>query len=160
VLPTGTHYGFLAQAKGFLSVSSNQDLTRLEQYQEMEQDLYLEPEEVGASITLNNVFFETNKFDLNPESQAELNRLVKYLQENPSFEVEVAGHTDNVGNNTANDLLSFNRASAVAKYLVGQGLKKERLQVKGYGEDKPIATNDSEQGRAQNRRVEFNLLKK
>jgi len=160
VLPTGTYYGFLAQAKGFISVSSNQDLTRLEQYQEMEQDLYLEPEEVGASISLNNVFFETNKFDLKAESEAELNRLVKYLQENPKFEVEVAGHTDNVGNNTANDLLSFNRASAVAKYLVDQGLKKERLQVKGYGEDKPIATNDSEQGRAQNRRVEFNLLKK
>jgi OOP family OmpA-OmpF porin len=160
VLPTGTYYGFLAQAKGFLSVSSNQDLTRLEQYQELEQDLYLEPEEVGASISLNNVFFDTNKFDLKPESEAELNRLVKYLKENPSFEVEVAGHTDNVGNNTDNETLSFNRASTVAKYLLGQGLKQERLQVKGYGEDKPIATNDSEQGRAQNRRVEFNLLKK
>jgi outer membrane protein OmpA-like peptidoglycan-associated protein len=159
VLPTGAHYGFQAQAKGFISVSSNQDLTHLEEYKEMEQDLYLEPEEVGASIALNNVFFDTNKFKLKPESHLELNRFLTYLEENPGFEIEVAGHTDNVGNSKVNQQLSFNRASVVAKYLVSKGLAKARLQVKGYGKNKPISSNATEFGRSQNRRVEF-ILKK
>jgi OmpA-OmpF porin, OOP family len=160
VLPTGAHYGFLAQAPGYISISSNQDLTRLEEYQEMERDLYLEPEEVGASIALNNVFFDTNKSTLKPESHSELNRLIKYLRENPSFEIEVAGHTDNVGQSTVNQQLSYNRAAVVAKYLTGKGLAKNRLQVQGYGKTKPVASNDTEKGRSQNRRVEFILRKK
>ncbi len=160
VLPTGAHYGFLAEAKGYISVSSNLDLTNLQEYKEMDQNLYLEPEEVGASIALNNVFFDLNKYLLKPESRPELNRIVKYLQDHPSFEIEVAGHTDNTGNNGINEKLSFDRASSVAGYLIENGLRKERLQVNGYGKTKPIANNDTEQGRAQNRRVEFILKKK
>jgi outer membrane protein OmpA-like peptidoglycan-associated protein len=112
----------------------------------------------GASIVLNNVFFETNKWDLKPESLVELNRLVDLLSANPDKKIEIGGHTDNVGSDESNQTLSQNRAKSVVDYLVKKGIDATRLSSKGYGETTPVATNDTDEGRAKNRRTEFKVV--
>jgi outer membrane protein OmpA-like peptidoglycan-associated protein len=107
---------------------------------------------------LNNVFFETNKWDLKPESKIELNKLCDLLNANPDKKIEIGGHTDNVGSDDANLTLSNNRAASVVAYLVSQGVSAERLTSKGYGETMPIASNDTDAGRAKNRRTEFKIV--
>ncbi len=104
------------------------------------------------------MFFETNSFDLKKESYVELNKLVSILKNNPNSKVEIGGHTDNRGAKALNDKLSSNRAKAVRDYLVTKGIKGNRLTSKGYGSSKPIGSNDTEEGRAQNRRTEFKVL--
>ena len=114
---------------------------------------------VGETFQLNNVYFEFNKWDILPESYDELNTVVKFLTENPEVEIEVSGHTDNVGSDSYNMTLSQKRADAVKDYFVSKGISSSRLTSKGYGETKPIATNLTELGREQNRRVEFTITK-
>lgn len=160
VLPYGKNYSFSAGAKGFIAVSDNLDLSSVSAYKEITRDLYLYPVEVGETIRLNNIFFETAKWDLLPESYVELDKLVKILADNPAMEITISGHTDNIGNDAANQLLSANRAKAVVDYLIMKGIVQARLQQAGYGEGNPLATNDTEEGRATNRRVEFTINKK
>jgi outer membrane protein OmpA-like peptidoglycan-associated protein len=160
VLPFGSNYGFNAKAKGYYASSENMDLTHLTAYQELTRDLYLVPIETGQVVRLNNIFFETGKSELKPESFPELDRVVKMLQENPQMTIEIAGHTDNVGTDTDNKTLSAKRSEAVVSYLVAHGIAASRLTSKGYGEEKPVDTNDTEQGRAMNRRVEFTITGK
>ena len=110
-------------------------------------------------IILKNVFFETAKADLRPESITELNKLKQLLEKNPSLQIQLNGHTDNVGSEEDNLQLSDDRAKAVHDYLVAEGIDKERLKFKGYGETMPIDTNDTPEGRQNNRRTEFEILK-
>ncbi|MFM9984503.1 MAG: OmpA family protein, partial [Flavobacteriales bacterium] len=112
----------------------------------------------GAIIPLNNVFFETNKYDLLPQSKAELDRLVSLLAANPTRKVEIGGHTDNVGNDQANQLLSENRANAVVQYLISKGIAADKLISKGHGETSPVDTNETDAGRAKNRRTELKII--
>ncbi len=98
-----------------------------------------------------------NKYDLKPESQVELDKLIQLLNENPNLKVEISGHTDNVGSPADNLVLSNNRAKAVVNYLVSKGINTNRLSFKGYGETKPIADNKTDEGRAQNRRTEMKV---
>jgi OOP family OmpA-OmpF porin len=158
VLPSGDKYGFLAEENGFLSVSQNIDLTKISQYGERTMDLYLYPLETGASVQLNNLFFETSKFDLKPEDSLELNRVYKLMIQNSRLTVEISGHTDNVGNDQSNLTLSNNRAMAVTDYLVSKGIEPKRLKSVGYGKTKPLSTNLTEDGRAKNRRIELKIL--
>lgn len=116
--------------------------------------------EVGSTIELNNVEFDFNKATLRAESFEELDNVVKFLNDNPSVEIELAGHTDNIGDDNYNLKLSQERAESVKNYLVEKGISESRLIAKGYGESRPIASNQTEQGRDQNRRVEFTILKK
>lgn len=109
-------------------------------------------------IPLKNVFFNTGKSDLLPASFAELDIQVDFLNSNPELKIEVSGHTDNVGTEASNQLLSQNRAKAVADYLIQKGIASTRISYKGYGSTKPITTNDTEDGRAKNRRVELKVL--
>lgn len=109
----------------------------------------------GASLLLNNVLFETASAFLMPESCAELDRLVKLIKDNPELVVEIAAHTDNVGNAKYNYALSDQRAASVLEYLVNNGVSPSRTRSKGYGFDRPVADNATEAGRALNRRVEF-----
>ncbi|MGZ3865843.1 MAG: OmpA family protein [Bacteroidia bacterium] len=160
VLPYGKNYSFNAGANGFIAVSDNLDLTAVSAYKEITRDLYLYPVEVGETIRLNNIFFETAKWDLLPASFVELDKLVKILADNPVMEITISGHTDNVGNDAANQSLSANRAKAVVDYLTNKGIQAARLQQAGYGKSKPIASNDTEEGKALNRRVEFTINKK
>jgi outer membrane protein OmpA-like peptidoglycan-associated protein len=108
---------------------------------------------------MKNIFFDSGKADLLPESFEELGLLVDLLNSKPGMEIEILGHTDNRGNEEENKKLSFHRAEAVVKYLVDNGIDPKRLSYSGKGSDEPITTNDTEAGRQQNRRVEFRIVK-
>lgn len=108
-----------------------------------------------ASVIMENIYFETDKYDLLPESNSELNKLVGIMQKNPSLTIEIQGHTDSQGDETHNADLSKNRAKTVHDYLVGAGINTNRLSSKGFGDSKPVAHNSDETGRKKNRRVEF-----
>lgn len=116
--------------------------------------------EIGKSFELKNIFFETDKSELLPQSYRELDKLVQVLNENPNMEIEIHGHTDNQGTDKHNINLSQNRAEAVVNYLRAKEISYNRLAYKGYGDTKPISTNETESGRQLNRRVEFLILKK
>ena len=114
--------------------------------------------EVGVKMVVENILFNTGAATLRPESFAELNKVVNLLRENPSVRIEVSGHTDNVGSAATNRTLSRNRALTVRNYLISQGIAGSRVEYNGYGFDRPIAPNDTEEGRAANRRVEMEIL--
>lgn len=116
-----------------------------------------EIKEKKIAITIDNIFFEFNKYDLLPESFVELNKLAQLLIDNPEQYVEISGHTDNVGSASYNQELSEKRARSVVDYLISKGCISDKLSSKGYGLSKPIAPNDYEEGRAKNRRVEFRI---
>jgi len=160
ILPYGKSYGFSAKSSGFYSISENLNLKEVLQYKEIKMNLYLVPIEVGETVILNNIFFDFNKWELKPESYSELDRILKFLNDYPAVEIELSGHTDNIGTADYNLALSEKRAGAVAEYLFGKGIFKERITVFGYGETKPIASNDTDEGRQKNRRVEFKIIKK
>jgi outer membrane protein OmpA-like peptidoglycan-associated protein len=108
---------------------------------------------------LNNIFFVQSKAEILPESQPELERLLKLLNENATLEIELGGHTDNQGSSAANLKLSEDRALAIVNYLLEHGINKKRLTSKGYGGTKPIASNASVDTRQKNRRVEITIMK-
>lgn len=160
LLPAGANYGFLATKDGFVPLSENIDLQDLKEYKEIERDLYLVPMEVGVPFRLNNIFFDFDKAVLKKESFPELDRMLDLMNENPDMTFEIAGHTDWIGSDEYNFGLSQRRANAVYKYFEENGISKERLSAVGYGESRPIATNATDEGRAQNRRVELVILEK
>ena len=123
-----------------------------------EKNIALQPIEINASIVLKNIFFDVNKFDLKPESQAELDEVVKLLNENPTIKIEISGHTDDVGKPSDNLTLSDYRSMAVVNYLISKGIAAQRLTYKGYGETQPISNNKTEEGRAMNRRTEMKVV--
>ncbi|MBL7883582.1 MAG: OmpA family protein [Bacteroidia bacterium] len=159
ILQYGKKYSFRANKEHFYAVNDFLDVMNLSEYKEIEKDLYLVPVEIGQTIRLNNIFFDFNKADLKTESYEELDRLTKFLQDNKKIEIEIGGHTDNVGSDEYNQKLSQQRVESVVAYIVSKGIDKVRLQAKGYGESKPIANNDTEEGKSTNRRVEFTILK-
>lgn len=118
-----------------------------------------EPMIIGKKIQLNHVYFETSKWKLLPESSAQLDELVVLMEKHPTMEIEIGGHTDSRGSDSDNQKLSENRTRSVYEYLLEKGVDKARMNYKGYGEKEPKTTNDTEEGRAQNRRVEFTVLK-
>lgn len=160
VLPGGARYGFRAEAAGYMAISDNIDATEVTEYGELRRDLTLVPIEVGQTIRLNNIFFDFARATLREESASELDRVVKFLEGNPSVAIEIAGHTDNVGSETTNLRLSQERAQAVVDYVTSHGIEPTRITAKGYGMTRPIAPNESEDGRQLNRRVEFTILRK
>jgi outer membrane protein OmpA-like peptidoglycan-associated protein len=104
---------------------------------------------------LKSVFFDSAKWDLRPESTEELTRLYEYLEENPDLSIQINAHTDNIGSNKLNQILSQKRSQSVVDFLIEMGIDSSRLEAKGFGEEYPIAPNDSDEGRQENRRVEF-----
>jgi outer membrane protein OmpA-like peptidoglycan-associated protein len=159
ILPIGKKYGFRAESEGFLSVSRNEDFLNITEYTEIERDLYLTPLEVGQVIQLNNLFFVQSKAEMLPESLPELERLYQLMMEQPGLEIELGGHTDNQGIYSANIRLSQLRADAVKQFLLDKGIAKKRINAKGYGPSKPVASNLNAETRKQNRRVEITILK-
>ena len=157
-IPGGKDYALNVSKEGYLFHSENFSLKNFTGYEPYKLNIQLQKLRPGATIVLNNVFFETNKYDLLPTSMIELNRLVTLLQQNPDKKIEIGGHTDNVGSDEANLLLSDQRAASVVSYLVKKGITADRLAAKGYGETLPIATNDTDAGRAKNRRTEFKVI--
>lgn len=158
-LPSGKNYGITAKADGYLFHSENVDVPAATSYQELIKDIKLKPINVGATIVLANIFFDFNKSTLRDISKAELDNLIKLLTvDYPKMTIEIGGHTDNVGSLDYNMKLSTNRAKAVVDYLINHGVEKERLSYKGYAYQQPIATNDTDEGRQKNRRVEFKII--
>ena len=104
---------------------------------------------------LKNIFFDSNKYDLKPASKAELQKLIDFLQENPTVYIEIDGHTDDVGDDQSNLILSQNRSKAVFQYLIEHEINSLRIKYKGFGETMPVADNKTSAGKANNRRTEF-----
>ena len=158
VLPAGRNYSVSANKDGYFFYSTKFEVPGGTKYQELTLNIPLKPLEKGAKIILNNIFFETGKATLTPESKGELNRAVELLKMNPTMKIEISGHTDNVGAVASNMTLSQNRATSVMNYLVTAGIVASRLSSKGYGPNMPIASNDTPEGRQANRRTEFLIL--
>ena len=157
-LPSGKNYGIAVKATGYLFHSENFDIPSSTTYQEVNKDILLNKMVVGSKVILKNIFFDFAKATLRSESFPELDRLVKLLTDFPTARIEISGHTDNQGSLQTNQKLSENRAKAVVDYLITKGIATSRLEFKGYAYFQPIATNDKEDGRQQNRRVEFKIL--
>lgn len=157
-LPYGVQYSYNAHGSNFISIANNIDLTTVAAYQEINQDLFLVPIEVGQTIQLNNIFFDMSKAVLRNESFVELEKLFIVLQNNPAMNIEIDGHTDNAGNQDLNLQLSIDRANAVKEYLITKGVARNRITTKGFGGTKPIASNATEETKKLNRRVEFTIL--
>ncbi len=158
-LPSGRNYGIVIEREGHLFHSENVFLAERDGYREVRREVELVTIRPGATIRLNNVFFDVAQFALRPESKAELQRLVKLMEQHPTMEVEIGGHTDSTGNQQANQLLAERRAGAVRDYLVGQGIGQARLQAIGYGSQQPVADNRTPEGRQRNRRTEFKVIR-
>jgi len=159
-LPAGKNYGIAVKKEGYLFHSENFDIPSGSGYQEYVKDIGLQNVAVGQKIVLRNIFFDFDKATLRPESTAELERLIKLMSDVPSLKIEIGGHTDSKGADEYNMKLSASRAQSVVDYLASHGVDKSRLTSKGYGETKPIATNDSDEGRQLNRRTEFEIKSK
>jgi OOP family OmpA-OmpF porin len=160
LLKGGLKYTFMALKEGFYPISDFLDLKQLTSYFEINKDLTLAPIETGQIIRLNNLFFIFDTDQLIEESLGELNQLLSTLRENPKMKIEIVGHTDSKGSDEYNLSLSERRAKAVVNYLIQKGILAKRLNSKGYGKSKPIASNDTDEGRQQNRRVEFIVIEK
>ncbi|PRY12394.1 outer membrane protein OmpA-like peptidoglycan-associated protein [Pontibacter ummariensis] len=158
VLTEGKQYALYVSAPQYLMNSVSFDYTSPKSLSPVALDVYLEPIVPGAAVTLNNLFFDTGKYELEKESKTELNKLVKFLEQNPKVKIEIAGHTDDVGSDKANQVLSEKRARAVVEYLASNGVAKDRFRYKGYGESKPVKPNTSDENRQQNRRIEMRVL--
>ncbi|MDA3910162.1 MAG: OmpA family protein [Bacteroidales bacterium] len=157
-LPSGKNYGISVKAEGYLFHSENFNIPATTGYQEVIKDVVLSKVGVGTKIVLKNIFFDYNKSTLRSESYPELERLRKLLDSYSSMRIEIGGHTDNRGSLKYNTDLSQARAKAVVDYLVSAGIDRSRLEFKGYAYLQPIDTNDTDEGRQQNRRVEFKVL--
>lgn len=163
-LPAGELYGLRVDSDDKLSENQNLDLRNITQDQVIEKDFTLDPIgvatiEENVSITLNNLFFDFDKAVLRPESFPELDRIVTLMNEKPTMEIEISGHTDSAGPEQYNMGLSERRAKSVVQYLNGKKIEKSRLNVVFFGESMPVDTNDTTDGRRRNRRVEFKILK-
>ncbi len=157
-LPIGKDYAFNVNRKGYLFYSDNFSLSNHPTDSVYNKDVPLQPLEAGAIIVLKNIFFDTKKFELKPESKVELDKVIALLKENPNLKIQINGHTDNVGTSTDNLALSNNRAKAVVGYFLSKGIVPARLAYKGFGAIKPLAENKTENGKALNRRTELSVI--
>ena len=157
-LPLGCDYAFHVNRKGYLFFSGNFPFSSKVPDSTYRMDIPLQPVRKDAQITLRNIFFATGDFSLRPESAAELDIIVRWLQENPGVRIRINGHTDNVGQATENMTLSTRRARAVTEYLQSKGIDASRLSFQGFGATRPVAPNTDEAGRSRNRRTELEVL--
>lgn len=161
VLPIEKNYALNVSHPGYLFYSENFSLKNLaDKSKPYIMDVPLEPIDTGSVVELKNVFFETAKFNLKPESKVELDKLVNFLTVNKTLKIELDGHTDNVGDKKSNQLLSQNRAKAVYDYLIAHAIDAKRLSYKGFGDTRPKVKNDTDENRAMNRRTEFRVVGK
>ncbi len=151
-------YILIASAEGYLTATDSTEAVS-EDITPVIKDIALQPVEVGLTVRLDHIYFDFDKTTLKKESYEELAKVIEFLKQNPTVEIEIAGHTDSKGSDDYNQRLSQGRTQAVVDYLISQGVGARRLVAMGYGESKPVDTNDTEEGRAKNRRVEFTVLK-
>jgi outer membrane protein OmpA-like peptidoglycan-associated protein len=163
VLPLGKNYGYYADKKGYYSVSQNINLKNTLEPVNITEDIVLvsidEMKGKVFAVTINNIFFDYDEYDIKPESFPELDRLANFLMENRDTKVEIYGYTDSKGSDSYNLELSEKRAQAVVDYLISAGCCPMNLVAVGYGESNPVASNETEEGCIQNRRVELRFVK-
>lgn len=159
-LPVGRDYAFNVNRKGYLFYSDNYSFKNKAADSTYQKNIPLQPIEVDAAVVLRNLFFETAKYTIQPQSEVELLKVVQLLQDNPTVKIQIEGHTDNVGAAAENQKLSEQRARTTVNYLLEKGIMPQRLVAKGFGATKPIADNKTEEGRAQNRRTELKIIAK
>ncbi|MDD4553292.1 MAG: OmpA family protein [Bacteroidales bacterium] len=159
VLPTERNYGLNVSREGYLFYSENFPLTgNGDLSKPFIKNIPLKPIKVGEKVVLKNIFFDTDQYSLKDQSMVELDKLVDFLKKNPKLKIEISGHTDNIGTSVHNLELSQNRAKAVFDFLSGHGIDGKRMTYKGYGFNDPVDSNDTESGRANNRRTEFKVI--
>ena len=154
-LPVGSNYTFTVNRKDYLLYSDVFPLHTKLPDSTYQKNIPLQPIQLNASVTLKNIQFALNSYQLEPVSTIELDKVLQLLTDNPTVRLQINGHTDNIGTPAANLVLSANRAKAVAGYLIGKGIAAKRLSSKGFGETKPVAGNNTEEGKAKNRRTEI-----
>lgn len=163
VLPEGKNYGYYIYNEKLFPVADNIDLRETHEFLTVENNITVasirEMIETETPMPMNNLFFNTGEYELLPPSVAELNRVAAIIRQQ-GLPVEISGHTDNVGTDEYNRALSENRANAVRNYLIKLGVHKELLRTHGYGKSRPVASNNTAQGRQKNRRVEMKFIKK
>jgi outer membrane protein OmpA-like peptidoglycan-associated protein/tetratricopeptide (TPR) repeat protein len=158
-LPQKKAYGVEISAKGYLFYLDVIDFKK-EANDLVNKDFLLQGIELGAKVVMKNIFFETGKNTMKQESFQQLNNVIEFMKDNNTLKLEISGHTDNVGSLSANVKLSENRAKSVVDYMIKGGIDKSRLTYKGYGPNQPVAKNNTEAGKAKNRRVEFKITGK
>jgi outer membrane protein OmpA-like peptidoglycan-associated protein/tetratricopeptide (TPR) repeat protein len=159
VLTQGAEYALYVNRPGYLFQSLNFNYSTVKNFEPIVLDIELQKATEGTRAILQNIFFEVDKYDLQPKSVTELEKIQRFLKENPAVRVEISGHTDNSGTAAHNASLSQKRAQSVYDYLISHGVEASRLFAKGYGADQPIADNSTEEGRQKNRRIEFKLIR-
>ncbi len=158
-LPLSKNYALNVSKPGYLFHSENFTVQKVSSSEPFKKNIELQRIKVGASVILNNIFYATNEFDLLDNSKVELFKLVEFLRNNSAISIEIEGHTDNVGSYELNKTLSINRSKKVYEFLVSQGISEGRLSYSGFGSENPIASNQTEEGRARNRRTAFSVTK-
>lgn len=157
-LPTGKDYTFSVNRKGYLFYTEVYALSSAKADSTYKKNILLQPVELNTTLTFKNIQFQSNAYTLDPVSFIELDKLLQLLNDNPSVKILISGHTDNTGNAATNLKLSEQRAKAVADYLVTKGIDAKRISYKGFGSTHPVANNNTEEGKAANRRTEFKVI--
>jgi outer membrane protein OmpA-like peptidoglycan-associated protein len=161
VLTEGARYGLYVDKEAYLFQSLTFDYAEdqgADVQEPLHIDIYLQPIIKGKETVLNNIFFDVDKYEIKAISEPELNKIARFMEENPDIRIAINGHTDNQGSEAYNKELSTKRAKAVFDYLLSAGISEERLEYRGYGQSKPIASNETEAGRQENRRIAFEIL--
>ncbi|MEQ8904900.1 OmpA family protein [Ekhidna sp.] len=159
VLPVGLDLAGYVKKKGYL-YSDFHFVTEVNSVSEPDSiEIELVPVDVGEKLILKNIYFEVDSYQLNNKSLSEIENAYQLLKENPKIEVEIAGHTDDVGARAYNQRLSELRAKEVYSRLIGRGIESNRLSFKGYADTQPIKPNTTESNRQSNRRIEFRVLR-
>ena len=168
-LPLNREYALNVSYPGYTFFSKNFNMTNPEGLEAIHMDVPMVPITSDKPVLLENVFFDLGKATLRPESFVELDKLLEFLQKNPSIKIEIGGHTDTRGDDKENLTLSTNRAKSVFDYLLGKGIAMERLTFKGYGETQPVVTDaviakmatdkEKETAHQSNRRTEYKIIK-
>lgn len=158
VLTQGSEYALYVNRKGYLFKSLNFNYSESINLDPVNININLDPVSRGSVSTLQNIFFDVDKYELKEKSITELEKVVQFMRENPLIRVEIGGHTDNTGNASYNIQLSEKRAAAVYQYILDKGIEAKRLISKGYGSSKPVTSNDTVEGRQMNRRIDFKIL--
>jgi len=158
-LTPGKDYGLFVSSQGYMFYSENFNLTAPSSLlKPFEKNIPLEQIKKGSKTILKNIFFDTDSYRIKSKSGAELNKLISFMNTNPSIKVEISGHTDSKGEPPYNMILSLKRAKAVFDYLIKNGISETRLTYKGFGDTIPVSTNETDEGRSQNRRTEIKIV--
>ncbi len=157
-LPSNRDYMINISNEGYMPYSEHIVLGKESRLNPLNKNIKLLPIELNASVILKNIFFELDSYELQDKSKLELKKLIQFLNKNPNVTIEISGYTDNQGSREHNTELSTNRAKTVYNYLINKDIPVSRLSYKGYGFNKPIDTNDTPEGRANNRRTEFKII--